>query len=259
MQIYELNTARNCLRIIIRTYGIKEIFIPYYVCPTVWQACRKEHCAVKFYHIDNNFYPVGTFDKNAYILYPNYFGINSKNVLKLSSIYTNLIVDNAHAAYMPHCGLTSFYSYRKFFNVADGAKLFINKEIELPEDKYTYNEIPKNYDDFIQNEIRLNSKNPMFINKTSKNIIDNIDFKQEKARRLEKFYQYAKKYNSINEIQIELLKQDVPFVYPLLCKQEIKTDIILFRYWDALPKNFPEYKFYRYLKPIPLLEEPFRK
>ncbi|MBO6257166.1 hypothetical protein J6N69_03930 [bacterium] len=259
MQIYELNTARNCLRIIIRTYGIKEIFIPYYVCPTIWQACRKEHCAVKFYHIDNDFYPVTAFDKNAYILYPNYFGINFKNVLKLSSIYPNLIVDNAHAAYMGHIGLTSFSSYRKFFNVSDGAKLFINKEIKLPKDTYTYNEIPKNYNDFIQNEIRLNNEEPKFINDTSKNIIKHLDLEAERARRLEKFSFYDKKYCKINEIKIELSKQDVPFVYPLLCENEIETDILLFRYWDSLPKDFPEYRFYKYLKPIPLLEEPFRK
>ena len=259
MQTYELNTARNCLRIIIRTYGIKEIFIPYYICPTIWQACRAEKCAVKFYHIDNNFYPAIKFPKDSYILYPNYFGINSKNVIKLSSIYPNLIVDNAHAAYMPHYGLASFYSYRKFFNVADGAKLYINKEIILPKDEYIYKATPKTYDNYIKNEVRLNNEEPKFINDISKNIINNTDFEKEKAKRLEIFYKYAENYNSINELKIELSTQDIPFVYPLLCKQEIETDIILFRYWDSLPEDFLEYKFYRYLKPIPLLEEPFRK
>ena len=47
----ELNLARNCLKYIIRLYGIKQIFIPYFTCPVVWNAIREENCRVKFYHI----------------------------------------------------------------------------------------------------------------------------------------------------------------------------------------------------------------
>lgn len=260
MQIYELNTARNCLRIIIRTYGIKEIFIPYYICPTVWQACRAEKCNVKFYHIDNNFYPSEKFDKNAYILYPNYFGINSKNVITLSSIYPNLIVDNALATYMPHYGKASFCSYRKFFNVSDGAKLYINsKNIDLPKDNYSYKNIPQNYNEYVQNEIHLNSEEPKFISKCTKNRLMSFDFDREKERRLKKFKEFSEIFDKTNELHINLSENDVPFVYPYLSKEDYKTDIIIFRYWTPLPENFPEYKFYKYLKPIPLSEEPFRK
>lgn len=259
MQTYELNTARNCLRVIINTYGIKEIFIPYYICPTVWQACREENCKVKFYHIDDDFYPTEEFNKNSYILYPNYFGINSQNIIKLSSIYPNLIVDNAHAFYMEHYGLASFCSYRKFFDVADGAKLIINKKINLPEDDYEYKEIPKNYEEFVKNELRLNNEPPKFISKCTKKAIQNIDFNIEKAKRLEKFYNFDKKLNQTNQLKIKLSDLDVPFVYPYLTEKEYKTDIILYRYWNPLPKDFSEYKYYKYFKPLPLNEKPFRK
>ena len=43
-----LNYARNCLRYIIQTYNIKEIHLPYYTCPTVWQAIQKEDCKIHF-------------------------------------------------------------------------------------------------------------------------------------------------------------------------------------------------------------------
>ncbi len=254
MQFYELNTARNCLRVIIQAYGIKEIFIPYYICPTVWQACRAENCRIKFYHIDNDFYPATEFDKNAFILYPNYFGICSTNVIKLSNLYTNLIVDNTHSFFMPPCGIASFYSYRKFFDTADGAKLFINTKIQLPEDDYSYDNAPKNYTDFYNNEIRLNTEPPKFINKKTSEIMSKINFNDEKNRRLQLFYQWDKKLD--NSLKIKLSENDIPFVYPYLSEKEFQENILIFRYWSPLPKKFLEYKFYKNLKPIPLKSSP---
>lgn len=255
--IYELNTARNCLRVIIRCHEIKEIFIPYYICPTVWQACRAENCSVKFYHINDKFFPIQDFDKNSFILYPNYFGICAKQVFELAKRYPNLIVDNAHASFMEPCGLASFSSYRKFFEVADGAKLYIDKEINLGYDTYIYNKLPKTYEEFVQNELRLNKEEPKFISNCTKNIIDNIDFEIEKNKRLKSFQKWHNKLKKTNKLDFELTEYDIPFVYPYLSDKpiEIKT----FRYWNVLPENFSEYKFYKFLQPIPLVELPYLK
>lgn len=73
-----LNAARYSLQYTIKTYGISEIYVPYYTCPVVWQMLQKENCKINFYHIDKNFMPVNDFDKNDYILYTNYFGICAK-------------------------------------------------------------------------------------------------------------------------------------------------------------------------------------
>lgn len=251
LKIYELNNARNCLRIIIRTYGIKKIFIPYYICPAIWQACRSENCLIKPYHINKNFYPTYNFNKDAYILYPNYFGICSANVFKLSNLYPNLIVDNAHAMYMPHCGIASFNSYRKFLPCKDGAKLYIKKEIPtLTTDIYTYHECLKNYNDFVKNELRINKLQPQLLSICTKNIISNINLENEKQERLNLFYKLHKKYSQTNELKINLAEFDVPFIYPYLSDYDVNDNII--RYWSGLPKHFPEYDFYKRLKPIPL-------
>lgn len=258
MQIYQLNTARNCLRVIIRVYGIKEIFMPYYICPCLWQACRAENCEVKFYHINDEFYPTQDFDEKSYILYPNYFGICGENVLRLEKSYKNLIVDNAHAFYMKPCGLASFNSYRKFFpKVLDGANLFIDANIDLPISKYDYDLSLQNYNDFVKNELRLNSEVPMFISQDTKENIQKINFAAEKERRMRKFYERHKTLIKSNELNIKLSKFDVPFVYPYLSENEINEPS--FRYWSPLPKNFLEYKFYRYLKPLQLIELPYLK
>ena len=112
-----LNSARNCLRYIIRAYNITEIYVPYYTCNVVWQAIRSEGCKIKFYHIDDKFMPVQEFQKEDFVLYSNYFGVCAGNVKILSEKYPNLIVDNAQAFYMPSLGLASFNSPRKFFGV----------------------------------------------------------------------------------------------------------------------------------------------
>ena len=81
-----LNTGRNCLIFIIRAYGIKEIYIPYYYCPSVRLAISKENCKIKFYHIDKNFKCIEKLPKEAYIVYPDYFGICAKKFDKISCI-----------------------------------------------------------------------------------------------------------------------------------------------------------------------------
>ena len=80
----KLNTARNALRYIIKAFKIEELYIPYYICPSLRSAVKKENCKLIFYHIDNNFSPVLEFPKNAFVLYPNYFGVCSNIIDELN-------------------------------------------------------------------------------------------------------------------------------------------------------------------------------
>ena len=75
MNKIELNTARNCLRYIIRAFKIKEIYMPYYHCPSLRSAVFKENCKISFYHLNKDFYPSSELPSDAFILYTNYFGI----------------------------------------------------------------------------------------------------------------------------------------------------------------------------------------
>ena len=52
-----LNSARNCLKYILRAYKIPKIHLPYYICPVVRQAIREENVKMEFYHIDKFFMP----------------------------------------------------------------------------------------------------------------------------------------------------------------------------------------------------------
>ncbi len=258
----KLNLARNCLRYVIKAYCIREIYLPYYICPTVISAIRKENCYIKFYHINEDFSPnTENIPTEAYVLYPNYFGISAKHVRALSLKYQNLIVDNAHNFYMPDCGLVSFNSLRKFFNVKDGAYLYTSKlcEENFAPDDYFYETFDSlTYEDMKENEIRLNNQDIKLISSTTERYLDCINIEQEKLKRLEKFKFFHERYKGINELNIELTNADVPFVYPLLSKndkivEELEQEgHIILRYWNTLPDNFEEYRFYRNLIPIPL-------
>ena len=262
-QMIKLNTARNCLRYIVRAYGIKSIYIPYYICPTIKTALRKEGVSIRFYHINKDFFPLTDFEKDDFILYPNYFGICSENVEKLEKKYKNLIVDSAHSFYSKQSGLASFNSLRKFFQpcygIKEGAYLYTEKVLNeefATSDDYEINDY--DFETLVKNENKLDDEDIKFISNSTKKIIDNIDFEEEQQRRLSNFYKYETLYSKQNEINFNLKKEDIPFVYPLLTKNEKlgyeleKQGLMIFRYWNGIPKNFEEYYFYKYLIPLPL-------
>lgn len=260
-KLIKLNLARNCLRYIIRAYNIKQLFVPYYICRTVINAVRKEKCIIKFYHINKDFYPLEAFPQDAYILYPNYFGICSRQVMALSQKYKNLIVDNAHNFYAPDFGLASFNSLRKFFPLKDGAFLKISKltDFEYETDKFSYSRFEKlNYADFTSNELRLDKEEIKYISHVTEQYFSELNLEEEKLKRLTAFNMLDERFSAKNELNISLTSFDVPFIYPYLTykdgeveKLEQEGHLIL-RYWDFMPEEFPEYDFYRYLIPIPL-------
>lgn len=263
-----LNTARNALRLLIRAYNIKELFIPYYICPVVREAILKEKCKIKFYHIDDNFFPDSdarkNFKKDSFILYPNYFGICAKNVYALSSDYKNLIIDNAHAFFMnQNVGLASFVSLRKFFNIPDGSILYtknklideLNHDLEIDEDR----KVPQNESEFLLNESLLNKLDIKLISEQTSTIFDTIKLNNEREKRLENFNKLHSKLNKSNNLKFTLTKDETPYIYPYLVNeqnvfntltQNLLTRYDVLRFWNNLPKSFLEYKFYKYLMAI---------
>ncbi len=219
--MHKFKNARDSLKFLVKEYGIKELHIPYYLCSVIRHSLFEVGCKPIFYHIDDNFYPLETFAANDFILYPNYFGICSNNIKKLAEIYPKLIVDNAHAYYAKPSGFASFNSKKKFFPKENISELYIKNERHAT-------------------------------------IIDEIALK----RRAE-FLTLHETYKKTNLLDIQLEKDDIPFCYPCLLKTEADADKlvkhlksegkIIYRYWDVLPKSYPEHKFYSRLVPIPII------
>ncbi len=224
MQIIEhFNYGRECLLFIIKKLNIKEIYLPFYTCPVVWQTVKKAKCKIKFYHIDKDFMPICDFPSSSFIIYTNYFGINSKNVEILASKYQNIIVDNAQACYMPlKYGIAGFNSPRKFFDITNSAILNIGS---------------------IQYGKMMISKDEMT---------------ETKQKRIENFNYIHSKLKNSNELTLALTPNDVPMIYPYfnqnkeITKNLKRNHIEIDRFWNPLPINTQEGLFQRYIIPIPV-------
>ncbi len=256
-----LNCARNCLRYVIRAFNIKEIYVPFYTCLTVWQAVKKENCKINFYHTDKNFMPCFDFPDDAFILYNNYFGVCSGNVKELSGKYKNLIVDNAQAFFMPPIGIASFNSARKFFNVSDGAFLYTKKLLNncfdtdvsaVESSKLT------DYRYFSMNEESFDKRDIMYMPDNTNKQLSLVDYEREREERKNKFSILSEKLKTFNELSIELSIDDVPMYYPLLTRNTNienlfkNNDIKYDKLWNDRPDNEIEGIFSKYLLLIPL-------
>ena len=258
----KFNLARNSLRYLIRLYGIKEILIPYYLCNVVRQSILKENCNLRFYHIDDNFMPEIEFKQTDFIIYPNYFGICDKNVEILEKKYPRLIVDNAHSFYSEPKGLATFNSVRKFLPLYNGSFLFLKdaeKTLNSVFEEDVFNEYPKDENDKIKAELSFENEDIKLMNNSIYEQIKTLNNEQERKK---EFFKYHKFYSEINELKIDIDNIKSPFAYPFLLEKETEADnlvkelnskgINIIRYWNPLPKNYNEYKFYSRLVAIPL-------
>ena len=264
----KLNCARNALRYTIQLFDIKDIYVPYYTCPFIWDVIKKENCKMHFYHINKNFFPTQNFPKSAFILYTNYWGICDKNIKKLSKQYKNLIIDNALAFYMKKYGIASFNSARKFFNVADGSFLLVNKELQTnfsvskacnkKVDLYASIYTQNSYKDYCDNEDRFENAPIEQMSELTQKILQNLDYKKAKNIRLKNFKFLHKHLKNINELSLHLTKNDVPMNYPLFIKDEnlrkkLKQNrIYIEQYWGKLSSKSTEGEFQKYLFLLPI-------
>ena len=212
--------ARDAFGYLIQKYEIKEVFMPYYLCDVMRHTAVTHGAKPVFYHIDDGFLPVQDFPRDAYVLYPNYFGICAKNVEKLEELYPKLIVDNAHAYFEKPSGFACFNSAKKFLPVKEGANLWIK---DVCEDCLS-SEKP----DFLRREMFLKYHKKLSDNELNIDISDScIPF----------CYPYLAPSVEIADKLVEKLTADGKTIY---------------RYWNNLPKTYNEYKFYSRLVPIPL-------
>lgn len=263
MDVIKLNLARNCLKYLIQVYAIRRIYLPYYTCPVVWNSVREENCEVKFYHIDKDFLPTEKFEENDFILYTNYFGINSKNCKILAKKYPNLIVDNSHSFFCKPLGLASFNSLRKFFNVQNGAYLFTSKQLgqvfEVDKIELQPVSMQENYEKFLKNELFLDSQKQIkAISPKVEKMMNDIDFEAESIKRVRIFKQYEKVLKNFNNIQLDLNSGDIPYCYPFSPNSEIikrklwSKNLVLLQLWKNFPKSFIESEFLNDTIALPL-------
>ena len=276
--LIKLNTGRNCLEYILKVRNYKKVYIPYYTCEVILEPLKKLKIDYDFYHTDKKLNPVFNtqLNKNEAILINNYFGIKNNEIINKCKKYKNIIVDNCQSFYdKPIKGIDTFYSARKFFGVADGAYLSIDKKLKQnfgtdisyarmthllksldKSASIAYNNFKKNDDDLIDNPIRKMSN-------ITQAILKSIDYDKIKLIREKNFLHLHSILKEYNELEIDIDCLNGPMVYPLLMKGNnelrahlIKNKIYVATYWsnvfDWCKINDIECNLVKYILPLPI-------
>lgn len=273
-----LNSARNAFEYILRVRNYNKIYIPYYTCEVMLQPLKKLGVEYEFYHIKPDLEPaiLPTLKANEAFLYTNYFGLKQTTVQELSEVYhTQLIVDNSQAFFAPPInGIDTFYSARKFFGVADGAYLYIDKLLDekLTQDK-SYNRmlhLLKRIDEgaesgfsiFQNNDLALDDQPIKLMSTLTDRILCGINYQEVIERRIDNYVYLSECLSSSNCFEDSLPDSAVPMIYPYLNdNQNIKEKLLSQKifvptYWANVQKwcqksDF-EYLFMLWLVAIPI-------
>lgn len=270
----KLNCARQGVNYIIKANNYKKIFIPYYICDTVYKALEIDY---EFYYLDKNLLPKITpelIKKNSAILYPNYFGTNDANVKKVLSSYSNVIVDNTQAFYQKLKNCDVVYSPRKFFWVTDGCYTYCQKKfnIELERDVSHQRMAPlfkriecganAAYKATLDNEEEITNSGMKKMSLLTEMVLHSIDYKKMANIRKKNFNFLHGELAKINELKLIKATKSVPMVYPLLINNSslrtklIEKHIYLPSWWKTVIEKVSPNSYENYLSnnllPLPI-------
>jgi hypothetical protein len=270
----KLNCARQAINYIIKAKKYKKVFLPFYICNTVYDALEVDY---EFYYLNQDLTPKikpSSLTKDSAIIYPNYFGTNDDKVLQVISNYKNVIIDNTQAFFQKIKNCDIVYSPRKFFWVTDGAYLNCSRKLELKLDKdvsyqrmmplFKRIELGSNsaYKDSLVNEDEITNSKMKEMSLLTDKILQSIDYLEIAKIRKNNFAYMHKKLSKINEMKIEFSKEMVPMVYPLvinkinLREKLLKKKIYIPQWWKEVIKNVDKNSYENYLSnnllPLPI-------
>lgn len=253
-----LNTGRNALEFLLKNKQYDKVYLPHYSCNVLLEPLEKLGIDFEFYNINNKLEPIFSYNKlknHQAFLYINYFGIKDNYIKKLITKDINLIIDNSQAFFSnPHKNVSTFYSCRKFFGVADGSYLFtsdIGEDENLPVDysedriKHLLKRIERGphegYEYFLQNEDYLKGQDIKQMSLLTRALMHNIDFEYVKKRREKNFIFLHDTLKTVNEINLDFSNINGPLTYPLLInngesirRKLISENIFIPEYWPNI-------------------------
>lgn len=254
----QFNSARNCLRFLIREKKIKKIFLPYFLCSAIKEVCIEEKCSISFYHINENFLieePVNNFIQGTDYLYlVNYAGILTKSYIwEQKQKYENIILDNVQSYFeRPLKGIDTLYSCRKYFGVTDGGFLYTKLEMKYPYERdhsfdrleflagrYEYS-AEEFYHLFQSNENMIENQPIMKMSALTENILRSLDYLWIIETR-NKNYNFLHSHLNVQNKLILKTYTKGPLAYPFwisggreIREKLIKRKIFIPQYWPEL-------------------------
>lgn len=246
----------------------KKVYLPYYICSSVVNACRDSGFETIFYELDKNFlFPLEFLDQvqlNTSILLVNYFGLVDDNptVVKIKKIRSDVTVisDQVQSLWTCHDSLAdySFTSLRKHVATPDGAvayqkkepliisdlfpiNSFYNKKIDGAVSKYLKAPDEKYLKQFEQGEALLDEEKT--ITKASEfgnfvySKIDSLNIAERRKSNYKKVYEMG--LNAGLEFIFPYSERDIPLVVPIRVKNQTGVRKALMGKNIYLPVHWP--------------------
>lgn len=271
-----LNCGRNALAYLLEGKGIKKLYLPYFLCDSVANVCKKYGVEVVFYHIGENWLPKDlVIDGDAWLYIVNFYGqITREDLARLAAAYRNIIIDNAQAYFdAPLANVDTLYTCRKFFGVSDGAVLYTNSKLERSlEIDESFNRIhyvlgryertaSEFYEEAAPNNDIFDNEPIKEMSRLTKNLLRSIDYEYVKQVRTNNFAYLHEKLREVNKLNVRLIEG--AFMYPLLIDDGMKIRKQLQQMKIYIPTLWPnvleecepdtlEYKFAAEILPIPV-------
>lgn len=272
----KLNCGRNALAYVLEARKIKTLWLPYFLCTSVRETCEKCGVEVKFYHINQQFFPEEVeMSSEEWIYLVDYYGqVYKEALLCMIAKYQNAIVDFAQNYFAePFPNVDTLYTCRKYFGVSDGAMLYTNQRLErvLQQDEsferihYILGRYERNASEFYKEATENNdsfSKEPIKrMSKLTDNLLHGICYDKIKRIRTENFEFLRTRLTSVNRIQVQLVEG--AFMYPLWIENAIEVKekllqnkIYIPTLWpnvlEEVPKEWLEWQMARNILPLPV-------
>lgn len=207
---YQYKSARSAFYAYLKEKKIKEIYVPHYICDSMLLPLEILNINVKWYFLDESFYPIINDYNNGYILYVNYFGLCESQVKNLRNKYPSdkVIIDNSQALYSePKKGFAAtIYSPRKFLPVPEGGSILTNEKMKYEGSSETSisalsalvkrfdGDIAGGYIDFRSASEELNKISTHKMSKFNFNLLDSFDYIEIKKIRKKMLIIYMRTY-----------------------------------------------------------------
>lgn len=274
--MHAFNCARNCLAYLIEKRKIKKIYIPFFLCDSVYDVCKRYDIVIEKYFIDSAFLPLDIEPSaESWVYIVNYYGQLSNGILNnMKNKYGNVIIDNVQAYFQePLIGVDTIYTCRKYFGVTDGAFLYSDVEMDetLPYDEstgrinYLTGRFEKSgteyYNLFKESENRLAVEPIMRMSKLTMNLLHGIDYEFVKQRRTENFQYLNSQLSGVNKLKINV--PDGAYMYPLyvdngeqirrtLVEKKIYVPVLWPNVLDECDNKTTEYNLAANIIPLPV-------
>ncbi len=240
-ELLGVNNGRSALLYILKARKITKLHLPYFLCDSVSNMCKKNGYEVSFYPIDADFMP--KFDKtltgSEYLYLVNYYGqISNERIRELRARYGNIIVDNVQAFFQrPVSGIDTVYSCRKFFGVPDGGYVSTDAvldgvlEEDISKDRMRHilgrfeGTASEYYSCFKENDHSFTEIPLRRMSALTQNLLRGIDYEKVRTARNANYTILANRLCEKNKLH--LTAPDGPYCYPFYCENgmEIKKQL----------------------------------